>query len=100
MFSGSAGSSTGTISLLTSCLLRKMSLDTLCVNFQPAFHTDVIQQALALLPPLCPIAKGKHCMFMFVLEVLDRDRPGPSEPGSFVPCPRREVGVGQSIRWS
>jgi len=46
------------------------------VDFLPAFHTHLIWRALALLPPLCPVAKGKHCMFVFVLEVLDGDGPG------------------------
>jgi len=53
------------------------------VDFLPTFHTHLIQQALAILPSLCPIAKGKCCMFVFVLEVLDRDGPGPSGPGLF-----------------
>jgi hypothetical protein len=39
------------------------------VDFQPIFHMHLIQRALTLLPALCPVAKGKHCMFMFVLEV-------------------------------
>ena len=33
-------------------------------QFLPMFHTHLVQQALALLPPLCPVAKGKHCMFV------------------------------------
>jgi hypothetical protein len=53
------------------------------VDFQPMFHTHLVRRALALLPPLCPIAKGKHCMFMFILEVLDDDGPGPYGSGSF-----------------
>jgi hypothetical protein len=40
------------------------------------FHTHLVQQALALLPPLCPIAKGKCYMFVFILEVLGNDGPG------------------------
>jgi hypothetical protein len=51
------------------------------VDFQPMFHTHLIWCALALLPPLCPVAKGKHCMFVFILEVLDEDRPGPYRSG-------------------
>jgi hypothetical protein len=53
------------------------------VDFQPQFHTHLVWQALALLPALCPIVKGKHCMFIFVLEVLDGNRPGPYRLGSF-----------------
>jgi hypothetical protein len=47
------------------------------VDFQPMFHTHLVWRALALLPALCPVAKGKHYMFVFVLEVLDGDGPGP-----------------------
>ena len=47
------------------------------------FHTHLVWQALALLPPLCPTALGKHCMVVFVLEVLDGDGPGPYGSGSF-----------------
>jgi len=32
------------------------------------------------LPPLCPVAKGKKVLFVFILEVLDGDGP---KPGSF-----------------
>ena len=46
------------------------------VDFQPPFHTHLIWRALALLPALCPIVKGKHCMFVFILEVLDGNGPG------------------------
>jgi hypothetical protein len=53
------------------------------VDFQPHFHTHLVQRALALLPALCPVAKGKRCMFVFVLEVLDGDGPGPYGSGSF-----------------
>jgi len=42
------------------------------VNFQPTFHTHLIWQALTLLPPLYPIAKGKHCMFVFILDFRQR----------------------------
>src|SRR6266850_7784985 len=59
------------------------------VNFLPAFHTHPVRQALALCPPLCPIVKGKHCMFVFILEVLDGDGPGPSEPGLFFALPKK-----------
>src|SRR5882672_1031447 len=61
------------------------------VNFLPAFHTHLVWRALTLLPPLCPIAKGKHCMFVFVLEVLDGDRPGPSGPRSFFALPKKRT---------
>jgi hypothetical protein len=50
------------------------------VDFQPPFHTHLVQRARALLPPLCPMAKGKKVMFIFILEVLDGDGP---QPGSF-----------------
>src|SRR6267142_944144 len=56
------------------------------VDFLPMFHTHLIWQALALCPPLCPIAKGKRCMFVFVLEVLDGDG-----PGSFFSLPKKRT---------
>src|SRR6266850_4698190 len=59
------------------------------VDFQPTFHTHLVWQALTLVPPLCPIAKGKRYMFVFVLEVLDGNGPGPSEPGSFFALPKK-----------
>src|SRR5882672_2435502 len=59
------------------------------VDFLPTFHMHLVQQALALLPPLCPVAKGKHCMFVFILEVLDSNGPGPSGPGSFFTLPKK-----------
>jgi hypothetical protein len=55
----------------------------LWVDFQPPFHTHLVRQALALLPALCPMAKGKCCMFVFVLEVLEGNGPGPYGSGSF-----------------
>src|SRR6267142_6654578 len=61
------------------------------VDFLPMFHTHLIWQALALCPPLCPVAKGKRCMFVFVLEVLDGDGPGPSGPGSFFSLPKKRT---------
>src|SRR6267142_1959871 len=61
------------------------------VDFLPAFHTHLIWWALALLPPLCPVAKGKCCMFVFVLEVLDGDGPGPSGPGLFFILPKKRT---------
>jgi hypothetical protein len=53
------------------------------VDFQPQFHTHLVRRALALLPTLCPVALGKRCMFVFLLEVLDDDGPGPYGSGSF-----------------
>jgi hypothetical protein len=53
------------------------------VDFQPQFHTHLVRRALALLPALCPVALGKRCMFVFLLEVLDEDGPGPYGSGSF-----------------
>src|SRR5579863_8240285 len=41
------------------------------VDFQPPFHTHLVRKAVSLLPPLCPAAKGKKVMFVFLLEVLD-----------------------------
>ena len=40
------------------------------VDFDPLFHTSLVWRALILLPPLCPVAKGKCMMFMFLLEIL------------------------------
>ena len=40
------------------------------VDFDPLFHTSLVRRALTLLPPLCPVAKGKRVMFVFLLEVL------------------------------
>ena len=52
------------------------------VEFNPLFHTLLICRALLLLPPLCPVAKGKQVMFVFLLEVLlgkeGAGRPGPT----------------------
>src|SRR6266850_3449450 len=45
------------------------------VDFLPPFHTHLVQRALALLPPLCPVAKGKQVMFMFLLEVIAGEGP-------------------------
>jgi len=53
------------------------------VDFQPQFHTHLVHQALTLLPALCPVAKGKRCMFVFLLKVLNDDGPGPYGSGSF-----------------
>jgi hypothetical protein len=41
------------------------------VDFQPPFHTHLVQHMVVLLPPLCPVAKGKQVMFMFLLEILE-----------------------------
>src|SRR5579863_5290635 len=43
------------------------------VDFQPPFHTHLVRKAVSLLPPLCPMAKGKRAMFVFILEVLNED---------------------------
>src|SRR5579863_5270100 len=43
------------------------------INFQPPFHTHLVRKAVSLLPPLCPVAKGKRVMFVFLLEVLNED---------------------------
>jgi hypothetical protein len=40
------------------------------VDFQPEFHAHLVQCMLVLLPPLCPVAKGKKVMFVFLLEIL------------------------------
>ena len=40
------------------------------VKFDPIFHTLLVCRALLLLPPLCPVAKGKQVMFILLLEVL------------------------------
>src|SRR5487761_1837308 len=40
------------------------------VDFNPLFHTSLVRRALTLLPPLCPVAKGKRVMFVFLLEIL------------------------------
>jgi hypothetical protein len=42
------------------------------VDFQAPFHTHLVQCMQCLLPPLCPVVKGKKVMFVFLLEVLDR----------------------------
>ena len=59
------------------------------VDFQPAFHTHLIWWVIALLPPLCPIIKGKCCMFVFLLEVLALGESGLVDPrglGPFLSC--------------
>src|SRR6267142_1156683 len=45
------------------------------VDFLPPFHTHLVRRALALLPPLCPKAKGKKVMFVFLLEVIAGEGP-------------------------
>src|SRR6266850_2169027 len=45
------------------------------VDFLPPFHTHLVRWALALLPPLCPVAKGKQGMFVFLLEVIAGEGP-------------------------
>jgi hypothetical protein len=56
------------------------------VDFLPPFHTHLVQRARALLPPLCPMAKGKKALFAFVIEILDGDGP---TPGSFWAVPKK-----------
>src|SRR5579863_2327757 len=46
------------------------------IDFQPPFHTHLVRKAVSLLPPLCPVAKGKRVMFVFLLEVLNEDSHG------------------------
>jgi hypothetical protein len=53
------------------------------VDFQPQFHTHLVHRALTLLPALCPVDLGNRCMFVFLLEVLDNNGPGPYRSGSF-----------------
>jgi hypothetical protein len=53
------------------------------VNFVPAFYTHLVWQAIALLPPLCPMAKGITCMFIFVLKISMGDGSGPPGSSSF-----------------
>src|SRR6266850_2961790 len=91
MFSGSGGSSTGTTLLQMSCLLRKMRVDTLCGSTSCLHSTPTSYGGPSPFCPLCPIAKGKCCMFVFVLEVLDEDGPGPSGPGSFFTLPKKRT---------
>src|SRR6266850_1350350 len=45
------------------------------VDFLPPFHMHLVRWALALLPPLCPEAKGKKVMFVFLLEVIAGEGP-------------------------
>jgi hypothetical protein len=37
----------------------------------------LVQCAQVLLPPLCPMAKGKKALFAFIIEILNRDGPKP-----------------------
>jgi hypothetical protein len=74
--------------LIANILLAQKS-DTGCftwVDFLPPFHTHLVQHAQVLLPPLCPMAKGKKVLFAFVIEILDRDGP---KPGSFWMVPKK-----------
>jgi hypothetical protein len=56
------------------------------VDFLPPFHMHLVQRTRALLPPLCPMAKGKKVLFAFVIEILDGDGP---KPGSFWAVPKK-----------
>src|SRR5487761_962340 len=58
------------------------------VDFDPIFHTSLVRRALTLLPPLCPMAKRKQVMFVFLLKLLmGREGAGLSEsrPHFFIP---------------
>src|SRR5579863_2115097 len=46
------------------------------IDFQPPFHSHLIRKAMSLLPPLCLVVKGKRVIFVFVLEVLNKDSHG------------------------
>src|SRR6267142_1824968 len=65
---------------------RELSVFDILIDFRPPFHTHLVQRARALLPPLCPVAKGKKVMFVFILEVLDGDGP---KSGSFWEVPKK-----------
>jgi hypothetical protein len=56
------------------------------VDFLPPFHMHLVQRAQALLPPLCPMAKGKKVLFAFIIEILNGDGP---KPGSFWVVPKK-----------
>jgi hypothetical protein len=56
------------------------------VDFLPPFHTHLVQRARTLLPPLCPVAKGKKVLFVYILEILDGDR---AQSGSFWEVPKK-----------
>ena len=56
------------------------------VDFLPPFHTHLVQRARTLLPPLCPVAKGKKVLFVFILKILDGDR---AQSGSFWEVPKK-----------
>ena len=56
------------------------------VDFLLPFHTHLVQQARMLLPPLCPVAKGKKVLFVFILEILDGDK---AQSGSFWEVPKK-----------
>ena len=49
-----------------------------CLHYVVVTH--LVWHTQVLLPPLYSMAKGKKVMFVFILEVLDRDGP---KPGSF-----------------
>src|SRR5487761_1072455 len=69
------------------------------VDFDPIFHTSLVQRALTLLPPLCPVAKGKHVMFVFLLEVLTvKEGPGLLGSGPPFSPPRRSAEFVKATR--
>ena len=64
------------------------------VDFDPIYHTSLVQRALTLLPPLCPVAKGKCVMFVFLLEILtgwEGAGLSGSGPSFFTPKKQRQV---------
>ena len=77
--------------LITNCLSSQKdeSNRIFWVAFQPTFHMHLVQQALTLLPPSCPVEKGKKCMFVFVLEVLTSEGPGPEGLRPFFKLPKK-----------
>src|SRR5487761_1342451 len=68
------------------------------VEFNPTFHTLLVHRAITLLPPLCPVAKGKQVMFVFLLEVLTgREGAGLPESRPHFFTPKKKCWV---CKWS
>src|SRR5579863_2505655 len=40
------------------------------IDFQPPFHMHLVRKAVPLLPPPCPVAKGKRVLSVFFLKAL------------------------------
>jgi hypothetical protein len=59
------------------------------VDFQPNFHTYLVHQAITLLSPLYPLAKGKHYMFISILEVLTIEESGSKGSRTFFHLPKK-----------